>query len=315
MSASRDEAVTSSCPVCGSRDVHTWYRADLQGVEQVSFSYRFSPHHNKTFQVLRCRACTHAYCFPIPDNIAGHYREVVDEEYLRHEASRTLSAEAVLRIVGAGGPARRLLDVGCATGDLLVAAERLGFEAEGLELSDWSAGIARARGLEVHQEGLEALAQRSPRFYDLVTLMGVIEHFASPRAELAHVSRLLAPGGVLAIWTGDVDSVLSRILGRRWWYWQGQHIQYFTHRSLIRLVAEAGLEVVATRRFPFAATRGVISNSVRRYRPHKLLEWLLRPLFVLKPVWFLRLPGEMLLLAQRSHDRGSLGGGLTLSAD
>jgi SAM-dependent methyltransferase len=175
----------------------------------------------------------------------------------------------------------------------------LGFEAEGLELSDWSAGIARARGFEVHQEHLESLAQRSPGAYDLITLMGVIEHFASPRAELAHLSRLLAPGGVLAIWTGDVDSIVSRILGRKWWYWQGQHIQYFTHRSLTRLVAEAGLEVVATRLFPFAATMGTITNSLRRYRPHEVLTWLVRPFFALKPVWFLRLPGEMLLLAER----------------
>ncbi len=301
--ASGGESVTSSCPVCGSRDVRRWYAADLKDADQVSFSYTFSPHHRRTFPVLRCRACTHAYCFPIPENIARHYRDVIDEEYLRHEASRTLSAEAVLGIVRSRAPARRLLDVGCATGDLLVAAKRLGFEAEGLELSDWSAGIARARGFEVYREYLETLAQRSPGAYDLITLMGVIEHFSSPRAELAHLSRLLVPGGMLAIWTGDVDSILSRILGRRWWYWQGQHIQYFTHRSLTRLVAGVGLDVVATRLFPFAATMETIANSLRRYRPHKVLTWLVRPLFALKPVWFLRLPGEMLLLAERPLPR------------
>lgn len=289
----------SPCPVCGSGDVYRWYAAEIQDAVEVSFSYTFSPDHSRTFQVLRCRLCTHAYCSPIPEDIAQRYRDVIDEEYLRHETSRIRSAEAVLKAVSPWCSSGRLLDVGCATGDLLVAAKRLGFEAEGLELSDWSSEIARKRGFKVHQEHLEAFARRSPQSYDLITLMGVIEHFAAPRTELAHISRLLRPRAVLAIWTGNVDSIVSRILGRKWWYWQGQHIQYFTHRSLARLIGHVGLEVVATRLFPFAATLETISNSLRRYRPRRLLTWLVRPLFAMKPVWFLRLPGEMLLLAWR----------------
>ena len=42
------------------------------------------------------------------------------------------------------------LDVGCATGDFLDAGREEGFDVEGLELSDWSCGIARGRGLTVH---------------------------------------------------------------------------------------------------------------------------------------------------------------------
>jgi 2-polyprenyl-3-methyl-5-hydroxy-6-metoxy-1,4-benzoquinol methylase len=294
---------TGRCPVCDSSETQVWYPAAIREGEQVSFSYTFSPHHNRTFQVLRCRACTHAYCFPIPAGIAQHYRDVVDEEYLRHETSRILSAVAVLEGLKKRRPGGRLLDVGCATGDLLVAATRLGFDAEGLELSDWSSTLARKRGFTVHQERLATLAQRSPEAYDLITLMGVIEHFAEPREELAYLSRLLKPGGILAIWTGDVDSSLSRILGRRWWYWQGQHIQYFTRRSLTRLTGDAGLERVGTSLFPFAATIGTIRNSLRRYRSHRFLTGLVRPLFALKPVWFLRLPGEMLHLARRPEGR------------
>jgi 2-polyprenyl-3-methyl-5-hydroxy-6-metoxy-1,4-benzoquinol methylase len=298
-SSAAELAATAHCPVCDSVETQPWYPAEIQDAEQVSFSYTFSPHHNRTFQVLRCRICTHAYCFPIPADIARHYRDVMDEEYLRHETSRILSAGAVLEVLKKHRPCGRLLDVGCATGDLLVAATRLGFEAEGLELSDWSSTIARKRGFTVHQERLGGLAERSPATYDLITLMGVIEHFAQPREELAHLSRLLKPGGILAIWTGDVDSSLSRILGRGWWYWQGQHIQYFTRRSLTRLSRDAGLHVVATSLYPFAATQDTIGNSLRRYRSHRFLTWLLRPLFALKPVWLLRLPGEMLHLARR----------------
>ena len=286
------------CPVCGSSDVRPWYAGDIASPADVSFTYTFRPDAQRLFPVARCHACTHAFCSPIPPDIAEHYRNVVDEEYLRHETSRLLAADAVLRTLRSQWPAGRLLDVGCATGDLLTVARRRGFRGEGLELSDWSSRIARSRGLTVHQEPLESLARRLPGAFDIITLLGVIEHFASPRTEVAHMARLLAPGGVLVTWTGDVDSVLSRLLGRRWWYWQGQHIQYFTRRSLHKLVVDAGLEIVATRVFPFAATRETMGNSLRRYRLHRVFTALLRPLFFVRPAWFLYLPGEMLLLAK-----------------
>ncbi len=101
------------------------------------------------------------------------------------------------------------------------------------------------------------------------------------------------------LWTGDVDSVTSRMLGRKWWYWQGQHIQYFTHASLKRLVTACSLEHVRTYVYPFAATYETIANSLRRYQWQSIMTSLLSPLFVLKPVWYLRLPGELLFLARR----------------
>jgi SAM-dependent methyltransferase len=285
--------------VCGAVDVRPWYAGDIIDPADVSFTYTFRPGDRRVFPVMRCGACTHAFCSPVPSDIAKHYRDVVDQEYLRHEASRMLAAEAVLRPLSVKRPGARLLDVGCATGDLLMVASGLGFAGEGLELSDWSSRIARSRGLAIHQEPLESLARRVPGTFDVITLLGVIEHFASPRAEVAHIARLLAPGGVLVIWTGDVDSVVSRLLGRQWWYWQGQHIQYFTRRSLQTLMTGRGLDVAETRLFPFAATRETIANSLRRYRLHRLFTGLLRPLFMIRSVWFLYLPGEMLLFAVR----------------
>jgi SAM-dependent methyltransferase len=265
----------------------------------VSFSYTFSPAGAKTFQVLRCRACTHAYCHPIPSDIAKNYRDVVDEEYMRHVDSRYLSSERLVSTVQQYHASGRLLDVGCATGDFLRAAKARGYDVDGIELSDWSSRIARQAGLSVHNEYLEGYAKRCPGYYDFVTLWGVIEHFANPRHEMQSIAALLRPGGILALWTGDVDSITSRVLGRKWWYWQGQHIQYFTHRSLTRLATDHGLEPVSTERYPFAASFETISNSLRRYRSHQWMTALMKPVFRVRPIWYLRLPGELLFLARK----------------
>jgi ubiquinone/menaquinone biosynthesis C-methylase UbiE len=235
------QAQASQCPVCLSTSTHVLHESQITSPEEVSFSYTFTPAHAKTFRVMQCNVCTHAFCAPIPADIARHYKEVVDEEYLRHEGSRRLSAKALLSVLGPLCPSGRLLDVGCATGDFMLSAKEAGYSVEGIELSNWSSSIARERGLTIHREYLDAFVPKHRGEYDVVTLWGVIEHFSDPRRELRNIAALLRPGGIFALWTGDVASVTSRLLGRHWWYWQGQHIQYFTHKSLSRLIVDAGL--------------------------------------------------------------------------
>lgn len=301
VSTSIDSKVAETCPVCGSHDVFEMHAAECERLEDVSFSYTFSPQNSRTFRVVRCRDCTHAYCSPIPGAVVGNYEEVVDLEYLTHKKSRELAAGAVLKSIARHAPSGALLDVGCATGDFLEVALQRGYRAEGLELSKWSCDIARSRGFTVHKERLDALARKSPGTYDVITLNGVIEHFSEPMTEMAHIATLLKPGGLVSLWTGDVDALPSRILGRKWWYWQGQHIQYFSHESLKLLAQKTGFAHVTTERYPFAATKETISNSLRRYpRVRPLLLKALSPVFALKPALLLRIPGEMLFMARRT---------------
>jgi 2-polyprenyl-3-methyl-5-hydroxy-6-metoxy-1,4-benzoquinol methylase len=287
------------CPVCKSHDVNEAYPPQITSGKDVSFSYTFSPEHSRTFAVFGCKKCGHKFCHPIPADIGVNYKDVVDEEYLKHAESRRLASRKLLRTLKSHRPAGRLVDIGCATGDFLTEAKAIGFESEGIEPCAWSADVARQRGFVIHQELLEQAADRHPQEYDVATLWGVIEHFADPAAEVERIARILKPGGLLAIWTGDVDSITSRVLGRKWWYWQGQHIQYFTNKSLERLLSNAGFEVVDNKLFPFAASYDTIFNSLKRYKSHRALTTLLKPVFAVQPIWYLYLPGEMFVIARK----------------
>jgi SAM-dependent methyltransferase len=152
----------------------------------------------------------------------------------------------------------------------------------------------------VHQQPLATFAAQSGARFDVISLIGVIEHFPEPLVELENIAKLLRPGGLVVIWTGDSSSILARALGRRWWYWQGQHIQYFTHKSLSRAARLAGFEHVVTERYPFAATHATLKNSLRRYPLHGVLSAAAKLLFATGPVIYLRLPGEMLFIARRA---------------
>jgi SAM-dependent methyltransferase len=293
------EAGQMQCPICNAFETVEYRPAEIERLDQVSFSYSFSPEHSKTFRVMRCKRCSHLFCSPLPERVTESYQEVVDEEYLRHADSRRLAAAAVVQTIAKHTVGRRLLDVGCATGDFLEAGRAAGFDVAGIELSSWSCAIARERGFTVHKQALSAFAEDSNERFDVISLIGVIEHFPDPRAEMTNIAKLLSPGGLVVVWTGDSSSWLARALGRHWWYWQGQHIQYFTERSLTSLVRLAGLEHLATHRYPFAATHATVSNSLRRYPMHRGMSAVAGVLFKMKPVIYLRLPGEMLLLARR----------------
>ena len=292
----------NQCPVCKSQNTDELYPENLD-LHKPTFTYEFSPKSQKTFRVVRCRNCTHVFCWPLPKNIYKNYEDVVDKEYLRHSQTRRLSAKLVLNILSHYAPFGRLLDIGCATGDFLTVAKDFGYSVEGLELSKWSSEIVKNKGIKVHKELLRSLSSRLPGRFDVVTMWGVIEHFQNPLDEMIYINKLLKPGGILAVWTGDVNGIMSRILGRRWWYWQGQHIQYFTSVSLNRLGRLTGFEHITTELYPIAATYDQVVNSLSRYKFQKYLMSIVKLMFLIKPIWYLRMPGEMLWFARKTSKK------------
>lgn len=290
---------SSICPVCNSSKTTEIYPADIN-LKKLSFSYAKTPDSNKTFRVIRCGNCTHVFCSPIPKNIYKNYEDVVDKEYLKYTVSLQASANEVLPLIKKYSRTGILLDVGCATGEFLLIARQFGYKVEGLELSKWSSDIAINKGLKIFRHSIKDHIKAHSGRYEVITLFGVIEHFEFPLNEMKNLSKLLKPGGVLVIWTGDVDSSTSKVLGRRWWYWQGQHIQYFTERSLKLLGNLNGIKHLKTEKYPFVATEELMNNYLGRYYFRPWLMKFLKPFFIFKPSWILRLPGEMFWIGRKT---------------
>jgi hypothetical protein len=80
----------------------------------------------------------------------------------------------------------------------------------------------------------------------VITMWDVIEHLDDPAAEVAKARRLLNPGGVMAIHTMDIDSLVARLMGRRWPWLMDMHVEYFSRSTLQRLLAQTDLEVIWT---------------------------------------------------------------------
>jgi ubiquinone/menaquinone biosynthesis C-methylase UbiE len=278
------------CPVCGSLNYKTIFEDSL-GDNLPSFDYAFTPSHNQTYMIVKCLSCTHGFSIVPRNNFWKNYQITNDKDYLKRQNERLMTAQKVHNLLKKVSASGKLLDVGCATGDFLSVAQN-DHDVEGLELSEWSASIARERGFKIHTCRLDEL--RSDSHYDVITLWGVIEHFESPRKEIQNISRLLKPGGIVCLWTGDFESWTARLLGKRWWYIQGQHIQFFSKKSLCQLFSDFNFDTLSIVRYPFTTDFRSLSKSLGRYKHlNRISHPILASRFLADKTIELSLPGEM----------------------
>jgi SAM-dependent methyltransferase len=205
----------------------------------------------RTFFLRRCAACGFAFVA----NPYQDYARIYDERYyggagadplvdylfeLDHPRSTIRQAEwrgifeavSSLRQVD---PTTRWLDYGCGNGGLVRFLRESGLcRAEGYE-SGWIADRARSKGLPLLAEG--ELASSAGRF-EVVTAIEVLEHVVDPVGVLRSMRRLLKPGGLLFLTTGNA-AAHKRLAA--WDYVRPEiHVSYFEPRTLELALSHAG---------------------------------------------------------------------------
>ena len=97
----------------------------------------------------------------------------------------------------------RFLEIGCGSGNALVVAESLGFEAVGTELFRDYIEYGRNRGLDVRPGSVDSIPFQDDAF-DVVYLEDVLEHLKNPFSYLVQAMKVLRVGGILFIHTWTV---------------------------------------------------------------------------------------------------------------
>jgi SAM-dependent methyltransferase len=202
----------------------------------------------------RCRQCRFAYVADPWTDFGRIYDDryyagrgadpLVDYEFELAEPDRTVRLyewRGVTRLVGrlvGGLSGARWLDFGCGNGGLVrhaashTSAEVVGFEEGSI------ADRAREAGITVI--GRDALDRRGAEF-DVVTAIEVLEHAIDPIAELRRIRRLLRPGGLLLLTTGNAAPHAQDL--SRWGYVVPEiHVSFFEPDTLAQAMARSGFE-------------------------------------------------------------------------
>ncbi|HVF78090.1 MAG TPA: class I SAM-dependent methyltransferase [Solirubrobacteraceae bacterium] len=231
--------------------------------------------------IVRCTACGHRQTDPMPADavLESAYADAASEDYVAEESGQRETARRALERIEAlltpvpipphnGGPRRRtLLDLGCWVGFLLSVAEGRGWDATGVEPSEFASSFARDRlGLDVRTGDL--FTTELPRnHYDAIVMGDVIEHLPRPGEALDRMAELLRPGGIAWLALPDAGSAVARGMRSRWWSVIPTHVQFFTRGSLRALLERHGWTVLDIASAPKAFSVRYYLERVGGYSP------------------------------------------------
>jgi SAM-dependent methyltransferase len=149
----------------------------------------------------------------------------------------------------------RVLDVGCATGNNVEIFSFLGADARGIDPAEDRVNFGRSLGRKLEVGYLDDNAYSGEKF-DVVTAYEVIEHIPNPDVLLRNISRILVPGGIAIIGTGNFDSLTRRIRGHAWDFLslkrRGGHICFYSPGTFQHLAPNFGMRLEVCRTYSVA---------------------------------------------------------------
>jgi 2-polyprenyl-3-methyl-5-hydroxy-6-metoxy-1,4-benzoquinol methylase len=167
------------------------------------------------------------------------------------------SSHAVILARLGDGRGRKALDVGAADGFLSERLTAQGWSVTALERDPTLAARARGRCKEVVVADLEAAPPLLNGPFEAIVYGDVLEHLSEPRTALIALNRTLAPGGTVIVSVPNVAHLwmrLSLMLGRFDYADRGildrTHLRFFTRRTFLAFLRDAGLTVVDLRVTP-----------------------------------------------------------------
>lgn len=259
--------IPRDCPVCGSASRRICFHQSFAAVDEATPV--------TGYDVVVCERCGCAYADGIPDQAAfdRYYRDMSKYEYAQRGGAESQYDERRLALIAGiiaprvTSPDARILDVGCASGRLLANLRDRGFaNVIGLDPSPaCAAAAARLYAIDVRTMTLAEIA-RSGEQFDLVIMVGVLEHLRDLDGAFSHLRALLSPGGLLYVEVPDVTA-FADWPNAPYQDFSTEHINFFAPISLDNLMTRYGFtRAFLERNHREQSYRTVMSNLSALYR-------------------------------------------------
>lgn len=234
-------------------NIQTYLKVKDHSVSGEEFQLRY----NEEFQMLET--------FPQPslEKLPEYYKS---EDYISHtDAKRnvfekvyhlvkSVSLKQKLKLINSVVESdKKLLDVGCGTGDFLKIAKDNNWAVSGIEPNDEAREIANQKTNNSVFK-IEQLLDFETQSFDVITLWHVLEHLPKLEDHMSVFKSLLKPNGTLIIAVPNYKSYDAHYYKNYWAaYDVPRHLWHFSKTSITKLVSKENMELIKTLPMKFDA--------------------------------------------------------------
>lgn len=235
----------------------------------------FELHHDQDLDMLVTK--------PQPKNLDPYYES---EDYISHTDAKNSFTDKLYQLVKSRNlknktqivdnqinKSKKLLDIGAGTGDFVLAAEKQGFEAFGVEPNNKARELALKKGV-----GLSAkIEEINTNRFQAITLWHVLEHLPDLEKDIKTLVGLLEEDGVMVIAVPNFKSYDANHYGSFWaGYDVPRHLWHFSKTAIAKIFAAHQMELVKIRPMLFDAF--YVSMLSEKYKGNKL--YLIKAFFI-----------------------------------
>ncbi|MFK7781578.1 class I SAM-dependent methyltransferase [Psychroserpens sp.] len=214
---------------------------------------------NEDFQLIYNEELDMLATFPQPskDNLPKYYQS---EDYISHtDAKRNLfemlyqyiksiALKRKLKLINSFQfESKKLLDIGCGTGDFLKTAKDNQWQVTGVEPNAKARAIANTKTNNSVYD-IDELLKFEPHSFEVITLWHVLEHLPKLEHHIAVIESLLKPNGILIIAVPNYKSYDALYYKNFWAAFDApRHLWHFSQKSITKLVEKKEMHLVNTK--------------------------------------------------------------------
>ena len=231
------------CPVCGEQKFEDFCTIDRIGLKVQSVMcarcptlYSRKRFDERSFAVFYSKFYREMYTGSSVPTV-GWFEEQVSSGH------KILNQLKELGVISHDLTGKRVLEVGCGSGGILIPFTEIGAEVVGIDFDDTYMEAGRKRGLNLIDQSINEF--QTDKKFDLIVLKDVLEHIPDLNLVLQKLKSLLSETGSIYIQVPTFEGL--EYLGYKndfLRYFQNAHIVHFSEASLNYIFAKNGFDTM-----------------------------------------------------------------------